>query len=26
VLAGTATDIRWTELPYYWLLTYRLPA
>jgi demethylmenaquinone methyltransferase/2-methoxy-6-polyprenyl-1,4-benzoquinol methylase len=26
VLAGVATDIRWTELPYYWLLTYRLPA
>jgi ubiquinone/menaquinone biosynthesis C-methylase UbiE len=24
ILAGRATDIRWTELPYYWLLTYRL--
>ena len=24
VLAGFATEIRWTELPYYWFLTYRL--
>jgi demethylmenaquinone methyltransferase/2-methoxy-6-polyprenyl-1,4-benzoquinol methylase len=24
ILAGSATEIRWTELPYYWLLTYRL--
>lgn len=24
ILAGRATDIRWTELPYYWFLTYRL--
>lgn len=24
VLAGYATEIRWTELPYYWFLTYRL--
>jgi demethylmenaquinone methyltransferase/2-methoxy-6-polyprenyl-1,4-benzoquinol methylase len=23
-LAGSATEIRWTELPYYWFLTYRL--
>ena len=25
MLAGAATEILWTELPYYWLLTYRLP-
>ena len=24
VLAGLATDIRWTELEYYWFLTYRM--
>ena len=24
ILAGSATEIRWTELPYYWFLTYRL--
>ena len=24
ILAGSATEIRWMELPYYWFLTYRL--